>query len=86
MNMFAKFWMGCNYNDSANLIYSTKDETEKRIKKDENTFLFIDGLNLFREGIKPTWEDAANNKGYHFQAELDVSPNTIDILTKTYED
>ena len=37
-------------------------------------------------GIKPLWESEHNNNGYHFQCELEVTPHTLDLLSKIYEE
>lgn len=86
LNTFAQFWNGMPYDQASNLIYFTCNETEKKIKKEDDKEYIIDGLNLFRKGVKPAWEDRANENGYHFQCELDVYPNTADLVYRTYDD
>lgn len=36
----------------------------------------IDALMIFKEGVKPEWEDAANATGGHFQVQLKLTPST----------
>jgi translation initiation factor 4E len=48
--------------------------------------LKVDGLMLFRDGIKPNWEDPVNSQGGSFILEINMSdkPNhKIDDLWKT---
>lgn len=81
-------WNNCGYDDSSNLLYSTLDETEKKVKRGEKS-LAIDVINLFREGIQPAWEDPQNKKGYDMRVELDVTADTKDKKTaaeKIYKD
>ena len=85
LNKFAQFWNGMPYDCASNLIYFPANETEKKIRKNDRD-LIIEGLNLFRKGVRPEWEDPANQKGYHFQCELDVQPHTYDLVSRTYDD
>jgi len=43
-------------------------------------------LNLFRDGIKPAWEDPENKKGYDMRGEIDVSPDKKEAAEKIYKD
>jgi len=81
----AKFWYNCSYDDSSNLLFSTLDDTEKRVERFNRLFV-IDSLNLFREGIKPVWEDPVNQSGYDLRIELDVFSENKDQTEKTYKD
>jgi len=42
---------------------------------------------MFREGIKPAWEDPVNNAGYDLRVELDVSieKNNKETIVDTYK-
>lgn len=83
---FAEFWHNFYYDDSANLLHSTLDETEKKIKRNDKLYI-IECLNLFREGITPAWEDPVNANGYDIRVELDVNPdkNSRDAIADTYK-
>lgn len=83
---FAEFWHNYYYDDSANLLHSTLDETEKKIMRNEKQFI-IECLNLFREGIKPAWEDPVNANGYDLRVELDVNQekNSKEAIADSYK-
>ena len=69
LNQFAQFWNCMPYDQSSNLIYFTVTEHDKIIQKEDGKQYVIEGLNLFRQGVKPAWEDPRNSEGYHFQCE-----------------
>jgi len=71
--------------DSSNFIYNTLDETEKRVIRGEKPFA-IECLNLFREGIHPSWEDENNQFGFDLRVELEVSPDQKEQTEKIYKD
>lgn len=71
---FAGFWYGNYYDDSANLLHNTLDDTEKKVLFNGRQAT-IECLNLFREGIKPAWEDPLNANGYDLRVELDIDPS-----------
>lgn len=84
LNDLAKFWYNCSYDDSSNLLFSTLDDTEKRVERFNRLFV-IDSLNLFREGIKPVWEDPVNQNGYDLRIELDVYSDNREQTEITYK-
>jgi len=84
LNDLAKFWYNCWYDDSSDLLFSTLDDTEKRIELNERKYI-IDSLNLFREGIKPTWEDPVNSVGYDLRVILSVNSENREQTEITYK-
>lgn len=87
-NKFSLFWNNSKYDDSSNLIFSSLDDTEKKLER-EGKMYTIDGLNMFREGIKPAWEDPKNANGYHLQCEFPThseNPDTKKIYKNLWED
>lgn len=50
-----------------------------------NRLFVIDSLNLFREGIKPVWEDPLNQNGYDLRLELDVYSDNREQTEITYK-
>lgn len=84
LNDLSKFWYNCSYEDSSNLLFSTLDDTEKRVERYNRLFV-IDSLNLFREGIKPVWEDPLNQNGYDLRLELDVYSDNREQTEITYK-
>lgn len=78
------FWYNCGYDDSSNLLYSTIDDTHKNVKRKGKLYT-IDGVGLFREGIKPAWEDPQNAKGYELRCEVDVNTDKQGNAEKAYK-
>jgi len=66
------------------LLYSTLDDTQKNVKRKGKLYT-IDGVGLFREGIKPAWEDEMNKHGYELRAEIDCNNDKKDHAEKVYK-
>lgn len=83
---FGLFWHNSFYDDSSNQIYNSQDETEKRVMRNDKTYV-IDCINVFRKGIRPEWEDPVNGGGYDLRVELDVNPdkNSRESISDTYK-
>ncbi|CAL1133224.1 unnamed protein product [Cladocopium goreaui] len=63
------FWRYWNHMPQPSLLLEGKKFL--RIKDDGR--LVVDALMLFKDGIRPEWEDAVNSKGGHFTYQLKAS-------------
>lgn len=78
-------WKHHNWEDSSTILYNILDETEKRVIRGEKLYA-IETLNLFREGVHPSWEDENNQYGYDLRVELEVSADQRDQTERIYKD
>jgi len=65
-NTVKAFWKYWNHLPQPSMLLDGK----KFVRVNNDTKSVVDALMLFREGIKPEWEDAANASGGHFQFQL----------------
>lgn len=82
----ALLWKHTDYAHPSRLFYDTVNNSIRKFKiydSDEEERV-LEGLMLFRQGVKPEWEDKANSNGCSFDCSLkELEPGQIDSLWQT---
>lgn len=75
-NSVKSFWSYWNHLPQPSVLLDGK----KFVRESDGLKNVVDALMIFREGVKPEWEDDANKTGGHFQFQLrpDLGPGVID--------
>lgn len=79
----ALLWRHTDYSHPSRLFYDTLNNNIRKFKTHESDEeeRVLEGLMLFRKGVKPEWEDPANKNGCSFDCSLkDLHPSQIDEL------
>ena len=85
LNGLAALWKHTPYGKPSKLLYDKPNTLSKKFiaEKDEEE-LIIEFLVLFKEGVKPEWEDPQNKNGCSLHVEIkDATPEQIDKIWKS---
>ena len=83
LSQFSLLWKHTPYSTPSNIFYDdVANNTRKfRTSKTDPEEKALDGLLLFKKGVKPEWEDPANQNGCSFDCNLkNLTPEQIDEI------
>ena len=79
----ALLWKHTNYANPSNLFYDNINQNIRkfRVNDTEEEEKVLEGMLLFRKGVKPEWEDPANKSGCSFDCTFkDPTPAGVDQI------